>query len=154
MRVAAFFLAEYASVTDGLINVIGGSASVVRASGFPIPVGMTAVAVLELENNEVGIDHPVRLVLETEAGAPAGGAQGSIRVDPKPGSPRLPGGVSLSAFAVDLRLLALSTPGAYRVVLFVGDRELSNAGFVVERLPDGGGGTLSETSGNVPSIDP
>lgn len=132
MRAAAFFLAQHATQSDGLLNALGAGATVISPPVYPVTLNLFAVAILEFDENELDLDHAVRVEVKgpDDADRVSGYAEGSIRTVHKPGTAWLPSRLSLSAFALDLRLLAVPAAGGYHVVLSVAGNELGRAEFL------------------------
>jgi hypothetical protein len=116
VRITSALLADFASVREGLLFVVGGGLSVVRAD-FPVTMSMSLGLVLQLQPNEApsgSFSWPVQVTVRRSRkviGAMTGRLDGTVL------NPGLPSQV---AVAVDLRVLTLPQAGPYTIAAKVG----------------------------------
>ncbi len=124
IKVAAFFLADAATVREGLLNVLGAGVNVVVRPTFPAPLGVPLVAVLEVEPDD-RTTHQIVVSVQADA-TPL--VQVQVQLEGGASGPfaDLPAYVPLVLPVGDARL---PQPGRYEAALAIDDQLMSVVAF-------------------------
>jgi uncharacterized protein DUF6941 len=133
VRAAAFFLALEASVTpDKTVDARSMFIGTYRSSSFPTDLFLTAVFLIDVAPEELGMQHELRLELRNSLGERVDQAESTV--GPFGPSTR-PDGHDVVSFVVPLNGWRLPGPGEYSVSLAADGDELASEDLTVELLP-------------------
>jgi hypothetical protein len=131
IRIAAFVLADAATVREGLLNVLGAGVNVLIRPSYPAELGVPLVALLELEPEDMKA-HTVEVTIQADSTALT---RVEVRIDTGVSGPfgDLPAYVPLVVPVADA---VLPGAGRYEATLTVDDQLLAVLAFRAELAPD------------------
>jgi hypothetical protein len=133
VHVNAAILCDFASVREGLLNVVGGGITRLWRPQLPAPMNLSVALMLELHYLELGKDHELAVVVVSEDGEQVIEVKGAFN----PNGDLDVGENLLVPMALDLRAANLATYGSYNVEVSVDGTHHRTLPFQV-RPPTGG----------------
>lgn len=128
MTVNAFFLAQQASVANGLMSVTGGCVTQFKTATYPSQVNVSAVVVLAAVPGEDEVVTTLLLKAVDEYGTTVGNTyEGSLRL-PRWGQGS-PAGLPVQAPCVVPLGITVPGPGLYTVILEVDGEDVAETTF-------------------------
>lgn len=113
MRVGTALICDFASVRDGLLNVVGGGVTRIWRESFPAPLNICLALVFELHQMELDRSHQLVVQIMGEDGAQVAMVEAGFQTGKSPGIHV--GEELIVPVALDLRNAGLPNPGAYSV---------------------------------------
>ena len=136
MQVVTALLADFVSVREGLLFVVGGGVTRVYRDEFPAPMGVMLALQVELRRNEMQRPHELQIDIIDTDGAMIAQLQGGFQMEAGPDHEiQEPGVVSA---VLDLRGVGLPHPGWYTVNILVNGESRRELGFRVGPRPAAG----------------
>lgn len=133
MKVTTALLCDFASVREGLLNVMSGGISRLWRAELPAPLNVSLALMLELHPTELGVPHRLQVIVQDADGHRLAEADAEFRSDP---SPHLdPGEHSLLPLALDLRAGLVSTFGTHSVDVVIDGEHRHSLSFAVGPPP-------------------
>jgi hypothetical protein len=117
-RVSSALLCDAATVREGLLHVLGGGITRLHRSEYPAPMQVTLVLQIVLTPVEIGFEHDVTALVQTEDGDVIIQASGHLEASPP--NPMLePGESVILPLVMNLSGVILPAAGGYSVEVLV-----------------------------------
>jgi len=137
MKFRALMLADFASVRDGLLFVVGGGVKVVYLPALPAPLPLTLAGLVEIGQAEYGADGTalldVKILVSRKGKKPLLAARGLTAVQPKPG---MSSKEVVIPFAIDMRRISVSTETEHFIHVQAGALRAKVPFEVVVQIPE------------------
>jgi hypothetical protein len=117
MQVVTAILCDYASVREGLLNVLGGGVNRLWRAELPAPLNLSLALMVDLHPQEVGPPHELAITVQDDDGGRILELQGNFQAGQNPDAAI--GEHALVPFGIDLRPAAAEGYGAFSVEIVI-----------------------------------
>ena len=117
MQVVTALLCDYASVREGLLNILGGGVNRLWRAELPAPLNLSMALMVDLHPQEVGGPHDLQVAVQDDDGRRIIELQGNFQAGQNPDA--VIGEHALVPFGIDLRPGQVEGYGGYSVEIMI-----------------------------------